>query len=400
MHTGRDVDTRGLFHQLAAYSLKKHATARQLAALAENGSKIVEHIVMSLSDVHATTKRALIKQGFSDVHAQAIANTVTMAERDECRHHGLFRMPFYVNALKAGQASPDAIPTVTKLAPSIIKVDAHYSFSPLALEYGDEPLANLAKEQGIAALCVNNALNVAALWPEVERLAERGLVAFAFVAASPYVAPHGGTKPVFGTNPMAFAWPRDNHPPLVFDQAASSCARGEIQIRLRDGRQLEPGWAIDVNGNPTTDPTAALEGAQLPFGGAKGSSLALMVELLAGPLMGDALSFQAAEHDKANTGAPCGGELVIAIDPMRCVQNGDRKAQLAHGEMLFAKILEQDGTRLPSDRRYKARKRTTVEGVQVPKSLYDTLQIYLAGEKVDTRQAYEGDHILPNGAKA
>jgi LDH2 family malate/lactate/ureidoglycolate dehydrogenase len=264
----------------------------------------------------------------------------------------------------------------------------------LALERGDEPLAQRAREHGIAALAVNNALNVAALWPEVERLANRGLVAFAYVSAIPYVAPAGGIKPVFGTNPMAFAWPRADRPPLVFDQAASASARGEIQLRLRDGNSLPEGWAIGPDGKPTTDPKVALSGAQLPFGGVKGSSIALMVELLAGPLVGDVLSFEAGERDKAKTGAPCGGELIVAIDPARCVENGNRAAQLAHGEMLFAKILEQEGTRLPSDRRYEARRRTAASGVEVPKSLYDNLQILRTGGTPRDVQDYEGDRLM------
>lgn len=350
-------------------------------------------VQMSLGEVHAAAKAALLGQGFNAVHAEAIANTVTAAERDECRHHGLFRLPFYMNGLHSGQASGDAEPVVVELAPSVIKVDAKYGFSPLALERGDAPLAEKARQHGIAALSVNNALNVAALWPEVERLAERGLVGFAFVAASPYVAPAGGTKPLFGTNPMAFAWPRHDKPPLVFDQASSASARGEIQLRLRDGKRLPEGWAVGPDGEPTTDPAEALAGAQLPFGGFKGSNIAMMVELLAGPLLGDALSFEAGERDKANTGAPCGGELIIAIDPVRCIENGNRIAQLEHGEMLFSRMLEQEGARLPSDRRYEARKRTAVEGVKVPRSLYDSIQLYMAGKRVRDRNAYEGDHL-------
>lgn len=351
-------------------------------------------ITMTLADVHQTAFAALKAQGFSDNHANAIARTVTAAERDECRHHGLFRMAFYMSALHAGQASPDAEPTVTDLAPGVVKVDAHGGFSPLALEYGHKPLVERAKSQGIAALAVTNALNVAALWPETERLAEEGLVAFAYVSAIPYVAPAGGTKPLFGTNPMAFAWPRDGHPPLVFDQAASASARGEIQIRLRDGKALPDGWAIGPDGKPTNDPAVALAGAQLPFGGYKGSCLALMIELLAGPLVGDVLSFEAGERDKANTGAPCGGELVIAIDPVRCMANGNRAAQLAHGEMLFTRLLEQEGTRLPSDRRYQARKRTVVDGVKVPRSLFETLQGFKAGKRERERASYEGDMLM------
>ncbi|CAN7725956.1 Ldh family oxidoreductase [Variovorax paradoxus] len=353
-----------------------------------------DSIRMKLDEVHELATTLLLAQGFNQAHANAIANTVTAAERDECRHHGLFRIPFYVNALRAGQASGDAEPTVDDLAPAVIRVDAHYGFSPLALEVGDELLAKRAQETGIAALAVNNALNVAALWPEVERLANRGLVAFAFVAAAPYVAPHGGTKPLYGTNPMAFAWPRLNHPPMVFDQASSASARGEIQVRLRDGKPLPEGWAVGPDGKPTTDPKAALAGAQMPFGGVKGASIAMMVELLAGPLVGDLLSYEAGEKDVANTGAPCGGELIIAIDPVRCLKNGNRKAQLEHGEQLFSKILEQEGTRLPSQRRYEARGRTVVEGVTVPRSLYDTLKLFSTGTYVRQDNAYEGDDLL------
>jgi LDH2 family malate/lactate/ureidoglycolate dehydrogenase len=354
---------------------------------------MLDAIQMSLGEIHAAAKAALLGQGFNAAHADAIANTVTAAERDECRHHGLFRLPFYMNGLLSGQASADAEPVMKELAPGIIKIDAKYGFSPLALERGDAPLAERARQHGIAALAVNNALNVAALWPEVERLADRGLVGFAFVAASPYVAPAGGTKPLFGTNPMAFAWPRPNKPPLVFDQASSASARGEIQLRLRDGKLLPEGWAIGPDGEPTTDPAKALAGAQLPFGGFKGSNIAMMVELLAGPLLGDALSFEAGERDKAKTGAPCGGELIIAIDPVRCIENGDRIDQLEHGEMLFRKMLEQDGARLPSDRRYEARKRTSIEGVMVPRSLYESIRAYIAGKRVEERNPYEGDHL-------
>jgi delta1-piperideine-2-carboxylate reductase len=329
---------------------------------------------LTLDDVHATATMILTGHGFSQSHAWAIANTVTAAERDECKSHGLFRIPFYVNAVRAGQASPDAEPTMTDLAPGVIKIDAHYGFAPLALERGNEPLAQRATQQGIAALALNNAHNVAALWPEVERLAERGLVAFACVASAPYVAPAGGTKPLFGTNPMAFGWPRTDRPPLVFDQASAASARGEIQLRMREGKTLPEGWAIGPDGKPTTDPKTALAGAQLPFGGIKGSSIALMIELLAGPLLGDLLSFEAGQRDVAKVGAPCGGELIIAIDPVQFIERGDRNAQLEHGERLFARILAQEGTRLPSDRRYAARKRTVKEGVTVPRSLYETIR--------------------------
>ena len=189
---------------------------------------------------------------------------------------GLFRLPGYIGSLKSGKITGDAVPVLSDLAPAVVKVDASNGFASLPLEIGTAALADKARQQGIAALAITNSYHFAALWPETERLAEQGLVAFAFVTAKSYVSPAGGVKPLYGTNPMAFAWPREGKPPIVFDQASSASARGEIMIHERDGQPIPDGWAIDVDGNPTNDPAEALAGAQLPFGGYKGGSIALM----------------------------------------------------------------------------------------------------------------------------
>ena len=331
-----------------------------------------ESVRLSLDEVHALATETFLANGGSPEQTRAVADTVTAAERDECKSHGLFRVPGYIASIRSGKVNGTAEPTVEPLAPGVVKVDGLNGFAPLALEAGREPLVTLAREQGIAALAVTNTHHFAALWPETEALAERRLVGFAFVAAMAYVAPAGGTKPIYGTNPMSFAWPREEgRPPLVFDQASSASARGEIMIHQRDGKPIPEGWGIDAAGNPTTDPAAALAGAQLPFGGYKGASIALMIELLAGALVGDLFSFEASEADNRDGGPPRGGELVIAIDPARCSRGGN---PIRHAEALFARILAQEGARLPSDRRYAARLRTPVEGVSIPRSLYDTLQ--------------------------
>jgi LDH2 family malate/lactate/ureidoglycolate dehydrogenase len=241
----------------------------------------------------------------------------------------------------------------------------------VALQRGTEALAERARSQGIAALAVRRVFHIAALWPEVEALAEQGLVAFAFTGSNAYVAPAGGTRALYGTNPMAFAWPRPDRPPLVFDQASSAAARGEIQIRKREGETLPPGWAIGPDGEPTTDPATALAGAQLPFGGHKGAAIALMIELLAGALIGDLFSYEAREADTHGVGAPLGGEFLIALDPASCVGPDERAQQLERAEQLFSHILAQDGTRLPGERRHAERQRTPVEGVDVARAVYD-----------------------------
>ena len=337
---------------------------------------------LSLDEAHDLATNALEAQGFSAEQAAAIAKTIAKAERDGCESHGLFRVPFYVKALLHPQTNAKARPVLSELSSSIIRVDAARGFCPLALETGLPALEEKARETGIAALVINNAYNIAALWPEVEELAERGLVAMAFTCANAYVAPAGGSKPLYGTNPMAFAWPRRGKPPLVFDQASSTSARGEIQLHARDGKPIPEGWAIDADGNPTTDPEAALGGAQLTFGGYKGAAIALMVELLAGALIGDLFSYQSTERDKFGSGAPVGGEFIIAINPATTSAAGSCEDIVAtdsntHAEELFERILAQEGTRLPGSRRVSVREDTAANGITIPDSLFNTINGYL-----------------------
>lgn len=330
-------------------------------------------VTLSLDEVRTLATRTLMALGASKDNADAVADVITAAERDDCKSHGLFRLPGYSIGLRNGRIDGKAVPVVTELAPGVVQVDAKGGFAPLALNIGRAPLVKAARRQGIAAMPVVNAYHFAALWYEVEALAEQGLVAFAFVNSRSYVAPAGGTEPLFGTNPMSFGWPRKGHPPMVFDQASSASARGEIMIHKRDGKPIPPGWAVDRDGRPTTDPAAALAGSQLPFGGYKGAAIALMVELMASGLPQSHFGFEAAAEDTGDGGPAKGGELLLAMDPARFVPGGDAAASQDHAELLFARLLGQQGTRLPSDRRYAARKRTPKEGIRIPKQLHDDI---------------------------
>lgn len=325
-----------------------------------------DKIRLSVTELHTKVQELLVDKGFSFEQADGIADTITAAERDGCLSHGVFRIPFYLAALKNEDANAQAIPSVSvNETSSVVHVDGHNGFCPAALKAGFEPVMDKARTRGIAALAIHNVYNIAALWPEVEHLAQRGFVAFAFTAANAYVAPAGGTKPLFGTNPMAFGWPRGDKPPMVFDQASSVCARGEIQLMKNAGESLPDGAAIDKDGHPTNDPEAALAGAQLPFGQHKGSSIALMIELLAGALIGDLFSYQSSEKDVHNIGAPFGGEFLMVIDPSHAAAPGTADRHIEHAEELFTRVLAQEGTRLPSGRRFAAREKSLNEGVLV-----------------------------------
>lgn len=325
---------------------------------------------LSLQEAHALAMKCLLLNGCDEANARAAADRMIQAEGDLCHSHGLFRLPWYTAALKSGRANGKAEPWVEQLAPAVIRVDGDGGFAPLGQQVGHQPLVDCARKNGIASLAFVNMFHIGAMWPEVESLAMEGLCGFAFTPSYPYVAPAGGIKPVYGTNPMGFAWPRKNAPPLVFDQSSATMARGEIQIAARDGRSVPETVGIGPGGESTTDPNVVLQGAQLGFGGYKGASLAMMVELLAAAMIGEFLSIESAQDDGGKGGPPKGGELIIALDPAKF---GDPDGFLEHGEKLFEAILQQEGTRLPGARRFVNREKTPETGIEIPQSLHQTI---------------------------
>ncbi|MGI9410861.1 MAG: Ldh family oxidoreductase, partial [Hyphomicrobiaceae bacterium] len=325
---------------------------------------------ITLEDVYQISMRALQANGADERNAEEISRVIWAAERDGCHSHGLFRLPWYIGTLRKGRANGAAQPRVEDVTPAIVRVNANDGFAPLAFKVGTDPLVERARSEGMAALAIVQCQHIGALWYETTLVAEQGLVALAMTSAKPMVAPAGGTKPFFGTNPLAFAWPRVDKPPMVFDMATAAMARGEIQIAARDGHRVPEGAGIDADGNPTTDPNAILAGAQLAFGGTKGALLALMVELMVGPMLGQPFSVEQAADAAVDDGTAIGGEFVLAIDPVRLSGND---GALDHGERLFEALLAQEGTRLPGDRRYNVRDGNHRDGVEIPTELYETI---------------------------
>ena len=324
----------------------------------------------SLDEVRRLAFDCLKANGCDEANASAIAETILAAERDGSASHGLFRLPGYVAALRSGKVAGDAAPSVEKVAPGIIRVDANGGFAPLALAAGRDALVEAARTQGVAVMGLVRMHHFAALWIEVEALAREGLCALACTAYLPAMPPAGGKEPLFGTNPFAFGWPRKNAPPMVFDMASAAMARGEVAIAAREGETLPPGVGLDSDGAPTTDPQAILDGGlMMPFGGYKGSNIATMVELLAAGLIGERFSYEAAQHDNKDGGPPRGGEFLLAIDPARL--GGDD--WLAHTEAFFARMTAIEGVRLPATRRYGNRDKTPESGVEVPDALHEKI---------------------------
>ncbi len=309
-------------------------------------------VSLTLDEILNLSKKTLLANGCDDETATILADLIMKAERDGSLSHGLFRLPAYVSGLKSGKINGKARPEVKKISPSVIKVLGNNCLAPMVLNKGLPELIRTAKENGVAVLAINNSHHMAAMWPETETVAEAGLVAFACTSYKPAVAPAGAIKPLFGTNPISFAWPRPGKTPVVFDMATASMAMGEVQVAKREGHKVPLGTGLTKDGKETTDPGEIADGGVLlPFGGYKGSGIAMIVELLAGALVGDNFSFETAAKDNKDGGPPSGGEFILAISPDKSSGNDWNK----HSDEFFNKMKSMDGVRLPGERRHKNR---------------------------------------------
>ena len=307
---------------------------------------------LTLDEIFELAKKTLLSNGCDEETATILADLIMKAERDGSLSHGLFRLPAYVSGLKSGKINGKARPEVKKISPSVIKVLGNNCLAPMVLNKSIPELVKAAKENGVAVLAITNSHHMAAMWCETEMVAEQGLVAFACTSYKPAVAPAGATKPLFGTNPISFAWPRPGKMPVVYDMATASMAMGEVQVAKREGHKVPLGTGLTKDGKETTDPGQIADGGVLlPFGGYKGSGIAMMVELLAGALVGDNFSFETAAKDNNDGGPPSGGEFILAISPEKLSGSGWDK----HADEFFNKMKSMEGVRLPGERRHKNR---------------------------------------------
>lgn len=328
--------------------------------------------VLTFNELSDLVRRIFIRHGMAKTNAAILAANCAAAERDGATGHGLFRVAQYLSTLESGWVDGRAEPSLDdNPAASVVAVDAHNGFAQPALDLARRPAIDKARTTGACIVAIRASHHLSALWLDVEPFAEEGLIALAVVNSIMRVVPWGGREPALGTNPMAFAVPREGGAPLVFDQASSAMAFGEIAIAARTGHRLPPGTGLDRSGLPTTDPQAILEGgALLPFGGYKGSAIAMMIELLAAALTGGDFSFEVDSSAYPGARTARTGELVILIDPQRVGADKFR----GRVETLLEKLRASGQTRLPGARRLENRNRSLSEGISVSVAMLESLQ--------------------------
>jgi len=326
---------------------------------------------VSSADLYELATRAMLAAGATKQTAAATARALLYADERGLSSHGVARLPMYVAQLRNGRVDPAAQAFIANARNAAVLIDAADGMAFPACELAIETLIGRAREHGSAVASVRRSHHFGVGAYHLEALGAAGLVGLAFSNAPAAMPAWGGRHSLFGTNPIAAVFPRRDGAPLMIDLSMSNVARGKIMVAAREGKPIPEGWATTRDGLPTTDAKAALDGMMLPFGGAKGAMLALMVELLAASLAGanfgyEAGSFLTEDGEKSQI-----GHLFWAIDP-GALAGSD--AYLSRVEALISMMLQDADVRLPGQRRHGLAETAEREGIEVPDALYAQLQ--------------------------
>ena len=311
-------------------------------------------------------RTALEKAGAHSRMAEAAARHLVRAEEQGLQTHGMSRVPFYCSMLRKGRADGAAHPAMAAERAAACLIDNRDGLPYVTVEWAVQEVIQRARRNGIAFAGIRNSAHVGVLGIHLLPVAAAGLVGFAFTNSPAAIPPWGGKKALFGTNPVAAAFPRKDRDPLVIDLALTTVVRGKIMMAMRKGERIPEGWALDRHGKPTTDPKEAIEhGSLFPVGGAKGAMLALMFELICAALTGAAIGPEADSFFAEEGNKPRIGQAFIAIDPGALAGTA---IYLERVETVVSTMLDDPGVRLPGARRFAAEK-SSKNGIEVPDEL-------------------------------
>ncbi len=324
-----------------------------------------------LEQLVSLATQALTRAGASRPMADATVRALLYAEARGLHSHGLARVSQYATHLRNGRANGAAVPTVINDKAAACLVDAKEGLAFPACELAIAEAISRARVAGACFAGVTNSHHFGAAAYHVEAVAAAGMVGLALGNSPAAMPAWGGKRGIFGTNPIAAAFPREHQPPLIIDLSLSEVARGKLMIAAKKGESIPLGWALDRDGNPTTDPKAGMEGTMMPAGGVKGAMLALVVELLCCALSGSAFGFEADSFFVDAGNRPRLGQAFLVIDPNALA---GRDVFFARMETLVAAMLADEGVRLPGYRRAAIAEQAQRTGIEIPAALLADLE--------------------------
>lgn len=307
--------------------------------------------------------------------AQSTADALVDAESQGLPSHGLSRVPQYCTHLRNGRADGNAVASVVNARGGAVLVDASCGLAFPACALAVSEAIGRARQFGVSFAGVRNSHHFGMAAHHLNPVADAGMAGLAFGNSPSAMPAAGGRTPIFGTNPIAAVFPRRASAPLVIDLSLSEAARGKVMFAAKQGKPIPAGWALDRDGNPTTDAHAALEGSMLAMGGAKGAMLALVVEILACALTGASMGFEADSFFVDEGNRPRIGQAFLVIDPDALAGRAVYEERI---ETLIAMMLADEGVRLPGARRAAIARKAQVHGIEVPEPLATQLKALAA----------------------
>lgn len=321
-------------------------------------------------EVQSLVQSALAHNGASPLQAHDTALALVTAQASGLPSHGLSRVAMYVSHLRAQRVLGQATPRILREHHSAVLIDAENGFAFPACRLAIEQAITRASRQGIAIAAVTNSHHFGMAAYHLDPVAQAGMVGIACGNSPAAMPAAGGKRAIFGTNPIAAIFPRKGHTPISVDLSLSEVARGKLMVAADKGEAIPLGWALDLDGNPTTDPQKGMEGSMLAMGGTKGAMLALVVELLVTSLTGAHFGAEADTFFKPEGNQPRLGQVFIVINPEALGGQGVYSERV---EALVSAMLADEGVRLPGQRRIQLLALAQQEGVDVSPATWDLI---------------------------
>ncbi len=325
----------------------------------------------SVSDVHALCTEAFAACKVTSVQAGPTIDALILAEAQGLASHGISRVPMYLAHVTHGRVNPNAVPVIQQQSASAALINADNGFAFPACNQAIKLAIQKASETGIAVGAVTNSHHFGVAGNHLRAIADAGLVGWAMGNSPAAMPAWGGKRAIFGTNPIAAIFPRTNADPILVDLSLSEVARGKIMVAAKNGTPIPQGWALDAQGNPTTDAKAALAGMMLPMGGVKGAMLAMVVEIMVTALTGAQFGAEADSFFVDAGNQPRLGQIFLVINPDALAGRLAYESRLSD---LIDVVLQDPDVRLPGTRRFALADEAMREGLELPDALVEQIR--------------------------
>ncbi len=325
----------------------------------------------SISDVHALCTEAFTACKVTSAQAGPTIDALILAEAQGLASHGISRVPMYLAHVTHGRVNPNAVPVIQQQSASAALINADNGFAFPACNQAIKLAIQKASETGIAVGAVTNSHHFGVAGNHLRAIADAGLVGWAMGNSPAAMPAWGGKRAIFGTNPIAAIFPRTNADPILVDLSLSEVARGKIMVAAKNGTLIPQGWALDAQGNPTTDAKAALAGMMLPMGGVKGAMLAMVVEIMVTALTGAQFGAEADSFFVDAGNQPRLGQIFLVINPDALAGRLAYESRLSD---LIDVVLQDPDVRLPGTRRFALAEEAMREGLELPDALVEQIR--------------------------